>query len=61
MIQIVTSVVISLLLTTILLRAHEIKMKERFSDIYEKLLRICRIIGEADLGKNSPESGHDSC
>lgn len=40
MIQIVTSVVISLLLTTILLRAYEIKMQERFLDVYKNLLCI---------------------
>lgn len=57
MIQIITSVVISLLLTAILLPAYEIKMQERFLDVYEKLLRIFHIIGETDLGKSSSESG----
>ena len=60
MIQIVTSVVISLLLTTILLRAYEIKMQERFSDVYENLLRIPRIISETYLSKIFPESSESA-
>lgn len=60
MLQTVTSVVISLLLTIILLRVYEVRMQQRFLDVYEKLLRISRIISKADLGKSSSKRGHDS-
>lgn len=56
MLQIVTSVVISLLLMIILLRAYEVRMQQRFLDVYEKLLRISQIIGETDISKSSSES-----
>lgn len=57
--QVVASVITSLLLTSILLRAYETRMQERFMDIYEKLLRISQIIGETDLSKSSSKRGHD--
>lgn len=59
MLQIVTSVVISLLLTIIFLRAYEVRMQQRFLDVYETLLRISKIIGKTDLGKSNSEISHD--
>lgn len=56
MIQIATSVIISLLLTSVLLRFHENKMQERFLDVYEKLLRISQIIRQTNLSKTFSES-----
>ena len=56
--QVVINVVISLVVTSILLCAYEVKMQQRFLDAYEKLLRISRGIRETDVNKTCPESGH---
>lgn len=58
MIQIVASVVISFFLTSILLRVYEVRMQQRFLDVYEKLLLISHIIGKTDLSKSSSEISH---
>lgn len=57
--QVVINVVISLVVTSILLRAYEVKMQKRFLDVYKKLLIISHIIRKTDFSKSSPKRGHD--